>query len=125
MANKNRVFVYGTLKQGNRTRGMQHFGGEAEFIGDATTDADFSMYNLGSFPAAVLNGEHKISGQVFDVDDDVLEVLDHIEGYPDFYSRDQINTSLGKAWIYHIKDIDEYHGEKIVPSDGNTVSWLR
>lgn len=122
----NKVFVYGTLKQGNRTRGMQHFGGEAEFLGTAeTSEAKYSMYDLGAFPAVVLGGEHKISGEVFEVDDVVLGVLDQIEGYPDFYNRTEVDTTLGKAFIYHIKDIEHYHGEKIVPPTGDTITWLK
>ena len=42
----NRVFVYGTLKTGNTTRGMQYFEG-AEFLGEAITlDANFDIVDL-------------------------------------------------------------------------------
>jgi len=122
----NKVFVYGTLKQGNRTRGMQHFGGEAEFMGNAvTSDAAYSMYDLGAFPAVVLGGKNKISGEVFKVDDDVLSVLDQIEGYPEFYQRKEIKTTLGTAWIYHIPDIQYYNGEKLEPGKDNVIVWSK
>ena len=39
---------------------------------------------------------------MYDVDDETLESLDAIEGYPDFYDKATVNTSEGKAIIYHL-----------------------
>lgn len=119
-----KVFVYGTLKQGNRVRGMHMFG-NAEFVGDAeTTHSNYHMYSLGAFPAVVLGGKSKISGEVFDVDSETMKYLDQIEGYPDFYTRDIVDTSLGKAWMYHITDIENYNAKPLTPQ-GDTITWSR
>ena len=91
------VFVYGTLKQGGQLhRALE----ESEFIGEAVTDPEFTMINLGWYPGVLHVGETKIHGEVFNIDDDTLKALDRIEGYPSLYDRKFVNTSLGEAIMY-------------------------
>lgn len=124
MKNNHRVFVYGTLKRGNRIRGLDSFG-NAEFVGSAiTTESVYSLYDLGAFPAVTLGGNNKIQGEVWQVDDKTMTTLDSIEGYPDFYNRAKVATTEGTAWIYYIADISEYEGaEQIIAGPEQTVSW--
>jgi len=128
----NKVFVYGTLKSGNKVRGLHMFPG-AEFIGDATTDQKFHMLDLGSFPGVRISNKQQpslsIAGQVFDVSDETFAQLDAIEGYPVFYDRKQVNTSKGKAWMYILPNNGEYddyftHDESDrIELNNSTVSW--
>jgi len=122
--NKHRVFVYGTLKQGNNIRGLDSFG-NADMVGTAiTTESVYSLYDLGAFPAVTLNGNNKIQGEVWQVDDKTLATLDNIEGYPDFYNRVRVSTTEGTAWVYYIPDISEYEGaEQITAGPEQAVSW--
>ena len=118
----NRVFVYGTLKSGNTTRGLNMFP-DAEKVGNAvTSDSAYSLYDLGSFPAVGLKGNNKISGEVWEVDDETFAMLDSIEGYPNFYNRKQIQTSQGKAWVYYIPYIDQDQTLGKIEGEG-TVEW--
>ena len=121
---ENLVFVYGTLKKGNQTRGLDGFA-NAEFVGTAiTTYAIYSLYDLGAFPAVTLKGNNKIQGEAWLVDDETMNILDRIEGYPDFYNRTQIATTKGDAWIYYIPNIAEYPGvTQITAEPGQIVSW--
>ena len=49
-----KVFVYGTLKSGGRVRGLDQFDG-ASVVGEAvTSDALYSLFDLGSFPCVCL-----------------------------------------------------------------------
>lgn len=125
-----RVFVYGTLKRGGKIRGLDSLNWtrnqeSATFIGAATTkESAFSLYDLGPFPAASLRGEHKIAGEVWEVNDEMFATLDSIEGYPDFYSRTVIDTTQGKAWMYYLPNAEqEYSDWNITPEQGDTVSW--
>jgi len=126
MENLNRVFVYGTLKSGNRVRGIDSFvpDSQASLIGKAETQPKFSLWDLGAFPAAS-QGEDSIIGEVWSVDEETFAYLDAIEGYPDFYDRRIIETSKGDAWIYFIKDVEMYTGVKQIPGQNGKVEWLR
>jgi gamma-glutamylcyclotransferase (GGCT)/AIG2-like uncharacterized protein YtfP len=95
-----RVFVYGTLKRGQRnSRYLQ----SADFIGTFCTEAIFSMYAFDDYPAVCEQGHHAIHGEIYQVSDIQLGLLDELEWYPDFYQRILIPTGYGDAWIYIVK----------------------
>jgi gamma-glutamylcyclotransferase (GGCT)/AIG2-like uncharacterized protein YtfP len=126
----NKVFVYGTLKSGGEIRGLNGFAdpNKAQIVGMATTTyPDYDMLDLGSFPGVVMNGTHKIKGEVWEVDDETMEMLDAIEGYPDFYSRIPTETTQGKAHMYFLgADYKEkYAGMQStqIELEGDTLSW--
>lgn len=80
-----RIFVYGTLKRG----GCRSFVLNGQrLLTAARTAAKYRMYNTGSFPALVeeANGL-QVEGEVWEVDDDCLRILDGIEAVPDLYER--------------------------------------
>ena len=100
MTDINRVFVYGTLKQGQRN---SHYLQTAEFVGDFTTDSIYSMYTFDDYPAVCLDGLHAIRGEVYHVSDSQFQQLDELEHYPEFYQRIEILTAYGDAWMYVVK----------------------
>jgi gamma-glutamylcyclotransferase (GGCT)/AIG2-like uncharacterized protein YtfP len=125
-----KVFVYGTLKSGGELRGLDRFGDGATIVGKAkTVYPDYEMADLGAFPGVFLNGEFHIEGEVWEVDDDTMEDLDAIEGYPDFYNRQLTHTTEGKAWMYYLAGdtYKSYKGERgnQVVEDGDTLRWQR
>lgn len=97
---KHLVAVYGTLRegQGNWSWALR---GRSEQLGAAYLDG-FVMYNTGGFPAAVrtTDGDSRILVEVYEVDDEVFSDLDRLEGYPTMYTREQVETEYGKAWLY-------------------------
>ena len=107
----NRVFVYGTLKRGQRN---YHFLRDAEFVGEFITRSVYSMYEFEDYPAVCLHGEHAIEGEIFLVTDHKFRMLDDLEWYPYFYQRIEIDTSYGDAWMYIVK-ADLCHGKKPIP----------
>ena len=96
-----KVFVYGTLKStGDRSIGNWSDG---QLLGKAkTTHANFSLNDLGPYPAVSLGGKSHIVGEVWRVDRETMERLDLIEGYPHYYLRQIIETTLGDAWMYYM-----------------------
>lgn len=124
MAN-HRVFVYGTLKKGNNIRGLDTLG-NAEFVAVAKTkDARYTLWNLGAFPAVQPRGDNHIQGEVWEVNQDMMDLLDSIEGYPEFYNRMQIDTTSGRAWIYYIDNPQEYGAEVYdgLGEPGSVIDW--
>jgi len=122
-----KVFVYGTLKSGNKQRGLDRIEEGNVLIGEARTmDQTYSLYDLGMYPAAGLSGEYYIEGEVWEVTPETFKQLDAIEGYPHYYNRKQVDTTAGKAWMYYIPNIDnswDVEDKKITSPTKNTVSW--
>lgn len=102
--------VYGTLKRGK----SNHRVIERGCVYHGTTWVEgWTMYNLGAYPAVVQDtGDGAISVELFGVPD--LAATDRLEGYPGYYNRKQIDTPLGKAWIYYM-DVGHLSGVPIVP----------
>ena len=95
------VFVYGTLKRGHGRNNFMRPQG-SQFLGETKTLPLYTMHNLGSFPAIVAQGTTAISGEVYEVDEKTLDILDQIEGNPNFYRRELIHTDFGEAWAYFL-----------------------
>ncbi len=95
-----RVFVYGTLKRGQRNA---HFMRGARFLGEFTTEAVYSMYEFDDYPAVCLHGSHAIAGEVYSVSSARFAMLDDLEWYPRFYQRIEIETRYGDAWMYIVQ----------------------
>ena len=75
----NRVFVYGTLKRGGRNH---HFMEGQRFVTEARTPAGFTLYSLGYYPGMVRDpgDPHGVNGELWEVDNDCLALLDELEG---------------------------------------------
>ena len=96
----NRIFVYGTLKRGQRNA---HYMRDAQYVGRHVTEKIYSMYEFGGYPAVCRDGRHAISGEVYRVNDRHFGILDEFESYPDFYQRIEIPTLWGDAWMYVVE----------------------
>jgi len=100
------VAVYGSLRVG---QGNHRIIAEYEPLSREWSVPEFTMHNLGGFPALVA-GKNTVLLELYKVDDDTFAQLDILEGYPHFYNRRQVRTSLGDAWVYFIEDLDHSHG---------------
>jgi gamma-glutamylcyclotransferase (GGCT)/AIG2-like uncharacterized protein YtfP len=99
--NKDLVFVYGTLRQGG-FRAMSDLFPGAKFIGKASIRG--SLYDFGSYPGLLLDESSSlVIGEVYEVDDEILNKLDAIEA-PAHYRRRRVEVSLGNqrktCWVY-------------------------
>ncbi len=95
-----RVFVYGTLRRGES---HAHLLQAARYLGPHVTEPRFTLCDLGQYPAAVSWGVTALHGEVYEIDDALLDRLDEYEEYPAVYERRLIATSHGEAWIYLLK----------------------
>ncbi|MBZ0120715.1 MAG: gamma-glutamylcyclotransferase [Sandaracinaceae bacterium] len=106
-----RVFVYGSLRRGERANG---FLADAMFVGLARTVPGFTLYDLGAFPAMVQTGEGSVLGELYDVDDATLARLDRYEGHPHFYLRQPITLEHGGRAEAYLLQVDQVCGTAIV-----------
>ena len=89
-----RVAVYGSLK---KCFGNHRLLEGQEYVGVWLTPPEYTMYNLGAFPAVVPRGKTSIVCELYDVDDGCLSRLDMLEGHPDFYERVDVSTPFGEG----------------------------
>lgn len=82
------VFVYGSLKRGFHNHLLLE---NAVFLGEYETLGQFTMYDYGSFPAVTVQpSNYSIFGELYEVDDITLEILDDLEGHPEWYDRGEV-----------------------------------
>jgi gamma-glutamylcyclotransferase (GGCT)/AIG2-like uncharacterized protein YtfP len=99
------VFVYGSLKKGF---GNHHRLEGAAFLGETRTKArSFRMESFGAFPAVYKvptkagGPAYSIEGELYEVNDKILEGLDRLESNGHFYRRELVKLANGKeAWMY-------------------------
>lgn len=109
------VAVYGTLKSGCSNHSVLR---GAVPLGKTKTVSKHTLVDWLCYPAVVLEGNTHIVCEVYRVDDEIFSRLDTLEGYPNFYNRQQVEMDNGlTAWIYFIpaSDINLEH-ETIVES---------
>ncbi len=94
------VFVYGTLKHGQRNAGFLR---QAEYLGRHKTEPRYWLYQFEDYPAVCENGRHAILGEVYRIGDEQMQMLDDLEWYPHFYQRIEIPTPHGNAWMYVVR----------------------
>ncbi|XP_076810418.1 putative gamma-glutamylcyclotransferase CG2811 [Clavelina lepadiformis] len=98
-----KVFVYGTLKTGhpNHYRLKDANNGFTKFISKAITKTKFPLvvatkYNIPFMLHDPGNGNY-IKGELYDVDHNMLEVLDKLETHPVLYERTPIFVDLAQS----------------------------
>jgi gamma-glutamylcyclotransferase (GGCT)/AIG2-like uncharacterized protein YtfP len=115
-----KVFTYGTLRKGcSRNYVLK----DSSFLGEATTAAKYSLYSLGSFPALTVDGKTSVLGELYEVSDEVLDLLDRIEGHPNFYTRSMVEISNGEEVYAYFLD-GEFDNCSFIES-GDWVSYIK
>lgn len=128
------VFVYGTLKQGFPNERLMP---EAAFKGTARTSDRIPLVIAGRWYTPTLipePGGHRVTGELYGVDDAGLAYLDNLEGVGrEFgFDRIQLEVEYADGWtiafayakprdridIIHSKPVEEYHLDpRYVPGD--------
>jgi gamma-glutamylcyclotransferase (GGCT)/AIG2-like uncharacterized protein YtfP len=117
-----KIAVYGSLREG-----MGNYGLIAHAIKLSTEDVElpFAMADLGGFPGLYPSEEkHKIKIEVFEVDENTFKNVERLEGYPNFYDRANIDTSVGTAGIYFLHNTRYSNGRMVEKFDG-VFDWTR
>lgn len=111
------VAVYGSLRKG---LGNHQVLGNSQHIGN-TRLSGFYMHSFGAYPY-ITHGSGTITAEVYAVESEqVAQSLDWLEGYPEFYDREQVQTEYGMAWVYFI-DNENNNMHPLVP-DGDWVAF--
>jgi gamma-glutamylaminecyclotransferase len=112
-AKRTRVFVYGSLRHG---QGNHSVIAGATRVGAARTTPEFTLYDLGPFPALVRGGATSVAGELYDVDGLLLERLDRLEGCPRLYQRQVIRLADGTLANSYMQRLDQIRGRAKIAS---------
>jgi gamma-glutamylcyclotransferase (GGCT)/AIG2-like uncharacterized protein YtfP len=86
------IFVYGTLLRGGTNHELLR---DARFLGRAKTRPEFTLYDLGAYPAMVAGGATVVHGEIYEVGPDTLLRLDELEEHPTYYRRTAVALDGG------------------------------
>jgi gamma-glutamylaminecyclotransferase len=114
------VAVYGTLKSNKHNHARYLSGCYA--LGKGRTLDNYPLVINGLPYLLDRKGDgHRVSVEVYRVDEDTLDALDGLEGHPDWYQRKQVTVQLDtggtvSAWVYFQPsnsniDTGNYHAE--------------
>lgn len=103
-----RIFVYGSLKSGERLSDALR---ESIMIGPGRIAG--AIFNLGPYPAVLLPDEIPtvmtrtcgfVSGEMYECKPSTIERLDRIEGHPVYYERKPVRelTTGMEVWAYFL-----------------------
>lgn len=98
-----RIFCYGTLKRGHgANRFLQDH--DAVFVGESVTHARYSLYRLGWFPGMIIDEDVNggVLGELYEVTEDCLDLLDDYEGHPSLFRREEIELQDGSKAISYL-----------------------
>jgi len=109
----NKLFVYGTLKKGYSRNSVLE---ESKFIGEHITKPNFTMVDLGFFPGLLEIGNTSITGELYEVSDEILEYCDKIEGHPTFYFRKKILLKNNQIVWSYVLDYKTYESKPVIVS---------
>jgi gamma-glutamylaminecyclotransferase len=83
------LFLYGTLKRGQKNHRLLE---GQRFVGDATIEPRYRLYDLGPYPGMVIDVANglAVAGELWELDDGCLAKLDEFEGVPELYVRQRV-----------------------------------
>ena len=98
MTSRHRVFVYGTLMKGEHHHEVLK---EASFVGLTETHAHYELVQIDYYPSLLPEGQTRVVGELYEVDDTTLAKLDELEEVPDYYVRERIKLADdSEAFVY-------------------------
>lgn len=98
----NRIFVYGTLKSGMPNHSLITDDKKSKLVFDNAIIRG-RMFSLGQYPAICPDHWGYSNGEVWEVSDETLAILDQLEGHPNFYTRHEVtlvDSEKWKVWAY-------------------------
>ena len=104
-----RLFVYGSFLKGERDHALL---AGATLEGEAQTAAEFSLFDLGVYPALVRGGEQPIVGETYLVLPSVRFHLDVRKECPLLFQREAIRLSDGSSADAYVMRWDQVRGRR-------------
>ena len=124
----NKLFVYGSLRSGCYNNPLLIRNDAKLLYPTHTRSPLFDLVSFGTFPAMIL-GRNKVTGEVWEVSNDLLAILDRLEGHPRWYRRTEITVvnpfdeSGVVVEAYIMPGAIEKYSEKTIDPVNGFVTW--
>lgn len=113
-----RVFVYGSLKKDYYNHKYIQ---NCRFISNNTICGYNMKYDKSNKYPFLFKGNYCIKGQVYEIDNNILNILDELEQNNIVYKREEIVIDNFKTWIYlTINDSFDYIEKDLI---NNIQAW--
>jgi gamma-glutamylcyclotransferase (GGCT)/AIG2-like uncharacterized protein YtfP len=109
MEARRRLFVYGTLLEGQPGHGLLD---GAEFVGAASTEPAFELIDLGAYAALVPGGSTSVSGELYSLDREGLARIDRERQVPLLFERARIRLADGSDAEAYVMPADKVRGRR-------------
>jgi gamma-glutamylcyclotransferase (GGCT)/AIG2-like uncharacterized protein YtfP len=119
-----KVVVYGSLRRG---MGNHRLLERSELLSTEVIQANYDMLDMGSYPGLVRSEEpNDIVVEVYSVTPETFTDIEHLEGYPSFYNRENVRTTEGDAPIYFLEGSDRaFSRSAFVSKIDDTYDWVK
>jgi gamma-glutamylaminecyclotransferase len=117
VSGKTILFLYGTLKRGQRNHSLLR---GQRFIGVAATEPRYRLYDLVCYPGMVEDAANRlaVTGELWEVDAACLAELDALEDAPTLYVRQRIAVQGATG------PVESYLYNQVIPSEARSGdSW--
>ena len=95
-----KVVVYGSLIKG---MGNHRVIDGSKLLSSEIISLPFEMIDMGSYPGLIRSKDiNDIQVEVYEVDAQTYQRVEKLEGWPSFYDRELIETSVGAGDIYFL-----------------------
>ena len=95
-----KIVVYGSLCAG---MGNHRVIDGSKLLSSEIVSLPFEMIDMGSYPGLIRSKDiNDIQVEVYEVDAQTYQSVERLEGWPSFYSREPIETSVGAGDIYFL-----------------------
>lgn len=117
-----KLAVYGSLRAGmGNNRLIEH----AKLLSTEKVSLPFDMIDMGAFPGLIKSEEvNDIDVEIYEVDMPTYQRVERLEGYPSFYDRQLIETSVGAADIYFLHRSHNGWAHKVNKTNGS-YDWVK
>lgn len=92
-----KLLAYGTLRAGHAN--SARFGLDKCSVQKNVQLPGYQLFNLGWFPG-IRPGDGVVTGDLFDITNDMLPALDAYEGAPRLYTRETVKVGDVEAFVY-------------------------
>jgi gamma-glutamylaminecyclotransferase len=107
------VFVYGTLMKGE----LHHVSiAHARFLRAAETTPEYDLVQIDYYPALVAGGSTRVLGELYEVDELTLRLLDELEEVPNYYERKPIQLADGTTALTYLMPRERAGDSPRIPS---------
>lgn len=96
--NKKKIVTYGSLRLGHGNNRLLR---DSELKSTEVINIPYRMISLGGFPGLIPSDEnHDITVEIWEVNDCTYKSVEILEGWPSFYQKALVPTSLGEVEVY-------------------------